>query len=105
MNLWNDDEDFLDVVGLIWRLKVNGNPIYIFTSKPRLLKPKLKTLHRHHTSHIYSKVTKVKTKWTILRFCFMKSSKKFLIAKRDLARRYLQLCKDDEAFYKQWYRI
>ena len=56
LNVWADREDFLDIVKSVWESPIHGTPIYSFTAKLRLLKHSLKTLHRHHTSHISSRV-------------------------------------------------
>ncbi|KAJ6897578.1 hypothetical protein NC652_024398 [Populus alba x Populus x berolinensis] len=64
LNVWADREDFLDIVKSVWESPIRGTPIYRFTAKLRLLKHSLKTLHRHHTSHISSRVAEAKQKWT-----------------------------------------
>jgi hypothetical protein len=42
---------------------MDGNPMYRLTKRLSLLKPKLKSLHRKHTSHIFNQVVQAKTNW------------------------------------------
>jgi hypothetical protein len=37
--------------------------MYRLTKRLSLLKPKLKSLHRKHTSHIFNQVVQAKTNW------------------------------------------
>jgi hypothetical protein len=62
LNLWADMDDFLDLVGDTLQTPVDENPMYKFIKRLDLLKPKLKSLHHHHTSHISSRVVEAKAK-------------------------------------------
>ncbi|KAJ6874445.1 hypothetical protein NC652_034203 [Populus alba x Populus x berolinensis] len=100
-------EDFLDIVKSVWESPIRGTPIYRFTAKLRLLKHSLKTLHRHHTSHISSRVAEAKQKWTSTQILLDESpaSVDLLAAERYHAKLFSQLCKEEEAIYKQRSRI
>ncbi|KAJ6951035.1 hypothetical protein NC651_004635 [Populus alba x Populus x berolinensis] len=107
LNVWADREDFLDIVKSVWESPIRGTPIYRFTAKLHLLKHSLKTLHRHHTSHISSRVAEAKQKWTSTQILLDESpaSVDLLAAERYHAKLFSQLCKEEEAIYKQRSRI
>jgi hypothetical protein len=107
LNIWADREEFMDIVRVVWQNQISGNPMYCFTTKLRLLKIALRTLHRHHISHISYRVAEAKTQRNLAQMTPDKSlALEVLIAiERNHARLYNQLCKDEEAIYKQWSRI
>lgn len=107
LNVWADREDFLDIVKSAWESPVHGTPIYSFTTKLRLLKHTLKSLHRHHTSHISNRVAEAKHRWTSAQILLDESpaSEDLLAAERNHAKLYSHLCKEEEAIYKQRSRI
>ncbi|KAJ6904460.1 hypothetical protein NC652_022466 [Populus alba x Populus x berolinensis] len=54
---------FLAIVSSSWQTHVNGNPMYQFTTKLRLIKSVLKQLHHQHTSDIPSRVAQAREDW------------------------------------------
>lgn len=61
---------FLDLIVDTWQILIDGNPMYRFTKRLGLLKPKLKSLHHQYTSHTTSYVVEAKTKWTVTQTTF-----------------------------------
>jgi len=72
--------------------------MYKFTKRLRFLKPTLKSMHRHNTSHISSRVVEAKTNWATKQILFDGSpqSKEHMRAERELAMEFFQLSKDGE---------
>ncbi|KAJ7009359.1 hypothetical protein NC653_000124 [Populus alba x Populus x berolinensis] len=107
LNVWADRMDFQDIVKASWQSPVNGNPMYKFTSKLQLIKHALKALHRNNSSHISARVAEAKTRWNLAQVLLDESptSKDLLAAERECAVLYSQLCKDEEAIFKQRSRI
>ncbi|KAJ6859667.1 hypothetical protein NC651_036069 [Populus alba x Populus x berolinensis] len=107
LNLWADIEDFLDIVQAVWQPPISGNPMYCLTAKLRLVKNACKSLHRQHTSHISRKVAEAKASWNSAQVALDESpgAIELMSAERNHARIYSQLCKEEEAFYKQRSRI
>jgi hypothetical protein len=81
---------------------VDGNPTYKLTKRLGLLKPKLKTLHHLHTSHISSCVVEANTKWAATLTLLNDSPQfnEYQRVKRKLVREFFQLSKGDKTFYK-----
>ena len=90
LNLWVDRDDFLGFVADTWQRFMDGNPMYKFTKRFRLLKPKLKSLHHQHTSHITSHVIEAKTRWTATQFVLDDSPNidKYQRAEKELANEF-----------------
>jgi len=107
LNIWADRSDFLATVTSSWQGPVNGNPMYQFTTKLRRLKATLKHLHFQYTSSITDRVSKAKADWEAAQFHLDKhpTSEIAKATERSLASQYLQLCKDEESFYKQKSRV
>nr|TKR98083.1 hypothetical protein D5086_0000206310 [Populus alba] len=107
LNMWADRMDFQDIVKAAWQSPVNGNPMYRFTSKLQLIKHALKALHRNNSSHISARVAEAKTRWNFAQVLLDESptSEDLLAAERECAVLYSQLCKDEEAIFKQRSRI
>jgi hypothetical protein len=107
LNIWADREEFMDIVRAVWQNQISGNPMYCFTTKLRLLKIALRTLHGHHISHISYRVAEAKTQWNLAQMALDESpaSEVLIAIERNHARLYNQLCKDEEAIYKQQSRI
>ena len=84
-----------------------GNPMYSFTTKLRILKIALRSLHRHNTSHISRRVAEAQSNWNQAQMALDESPALEVLAasERNCARLYNQLCKDEEAIYKQRSRI
>nr|TKS04410.1 hypothetical protein D5086_0000141350 [Populus alba] len=107
LNLWADRDDFIDTVTSSWQTQVTGSPIYIFTTKLRLLKTALKQFHRQHTSYITSRVIQSRDAWNAAQFNLAANptSSEAMANERATAHHYMQLCKDEESFFRQKSRI
>ncbi|KAJ6983827.1 hypothetical protein NC653_026594 [Populus alba x Populus x berolinensis] len=81
--------------------------MYRLTAKLRLIKHACKSLHRQHTSHISRRVAEAKSCWISAQVALDETpgSVELMSAERNHARIYSQLCKEEEAFYKQRSRI
>ncbi|KAJ6974535.1 hypothetical protein NC653_030590 [Populus alba x Populus x berolinensis] len=107
LNIWATRDDFMDVVGSSWQTLVSGNPMYQLTTKLRRLKSVFRTLHHQHTSDITGRVASAREDWFAAQH-FLDEHPASMEAQqneRSLASRYMQLCKDEEAFFKQRSRI
>lgn len=102
LNLWVDRDYFLGLVADTWQTPLYGNPTYKLTKRLGLLKPKLKTLHHLHSSHISSCVVETNIKWAATLTLLNDSPQfnEYQRVKRKLARDFFQLSKGDKAFYK-----
>jgi hypothetical protein len=103
LNAWTEREDFSSVVSNLWSTPVTGNPMYQLTTKLRLLKKELRQFHRQHTTHISSRVAQAKVAWFDAQ-AFLDcnpTSTAANISERSFAKRYMQLCKDEESIFKQ----
>ncbi|KAJ6889558.1 hypothetical protein NC652_030338 [Populus alba x Populus x berolinensis] len=107
LNLWADKDGFMDTVTSSWQTQVTGSPIYIFTTKLRLLKTALKQFHRQHTSHITSRVIQSRDAWNAAQsnLAANPTSSEAMAIERATAHHYMQLCKDEESFFRQKSRI
>ena len=107
LNIWADREDFMEIVRAAWQNPFLGNPMYCFTTKLRLLKIALRTLHRHNTSHISRRVAEAQSNWNLAQMALdeFPASEILAASERNCARIYNQLCQDEEAIYKQRSRI
>nr|TKS12516.1 hypothetical protein D5086_0000062530 [Populus alba] len=107
LNIWADRIDFLPTVTSSWQVPVHGNPMYQFTTKLRRLKSTLRQFHFQHTSSITDRVSKAKTEWetTQVHLDNHPTSATAMATERSLASTYLQLCKDEESYYKQKSRV
>jgi hypothetical protein len=63
LNAWADRADFMAIVQSSWDSPVDGNRMYQFTTKLRLLKTALQKLHHQHTNNITSRVAQAKAAW------------------------------------------
>ncbi|KAJ6897660.1 hypothetical protein NC652_024456 [Populus alba x Populus x berolinensis] len=57
LNLWAECEDFISKITTIRHTPVNGNPIYQFITKLRMVKTELETLHRFNKMELQSSIT------------------------------------------------
>ncbi|KAJ6901054.1 hypothetical protein NC652_026984 [Populus alba x Populus x berolinensis] len=107
LNIWAARDDFMDVVGSSWQIPVSGNPMYRLTTKLCRLKSVLRTLHHHHTSDITGRVASAREDWFAAQHFLDEhpASVEAQQSERSLASRYMQLCKDEEAYFKQRSRI
>jgi len=107
LNAWADRIDFLSIVQDSWSLPVNGNPMFQLTTKLQRLKIPLCQLHRQHTSSITSRVALAKAAWISAQFTLDENPTlpDARAAERHLASKYMQLCKDEESFFKQKSRV
>jgi len=105
--LWTDREDFLPKITNIWHTPIYGNPMYQFTNKLDLVKIELKTLYRHHTSHIPSKIAQAKVDYNASQFLMDQNptATDLHTNERALAKHYIQLYKDEESYYTQKFKI
>ncbi|KAJ6889562.1 hypothetical protein NC652_030338 [Populus alba x Populus x berolinensis] len=94
LNLWADKDGFMDTVTSSWQTQVTGSPIYIFTTKLRLLKTALKQFHRQHTSHITSRVIQSRDAWNAAQsnLAANPTSSEAMAIERATAHHYMQLC-------------
>ena len=107
LNAWADRADFMAIVSSSWESPVAGNPMYQFTTKLRLLKTALRTLHHQHTNNITGRVAQAQAAWHDAQF-YLDSNPTSPEAKsreRVHAKLYMQLCKDEESLLKQRSRI
>ncbi|KAJ6941863.1 hypothetical protein NC652_007817 [Populus alba x Populus x berolinensis] len=81
--------------------------MYRLTVKLRLVKNACKSFHRQHTSHISRRVAEAKASWNFAQVALDESpgAIELMSAERNHAHIYSQLCKEEEAFYKQRSRI
>ncbi|KAJ6983820.1 hypothetical protein NC653_026591 [Populus alba x Populus x berolinensis] len=107
LNIWADRGDFLDIVASSWQLPSTGNPMYQLTTKLRRLKTVLRQLHLHHTSSITHRVAKAKTNWEAAQFYLDQhpTSSTAQSTEREMVAQYMQLCKDEESYFKQKSRV
>nr|TKS12186.1 hypothetical protein D5086_0000065860 [Populus alba] len=107
LNFWADRSDFLDLVRNAWQSQIHGNPMFILTSKLRIVKQLLRSMHKRESSNISNRVAVLKAQWQSAQLESDSSpgSTRLMAAERLLARQYNQICKDEEAFYKQRSRI
>lgn len=107
LNFWAEKSEFLDLVRIAWQTQISGNPMFRLTTKLRIVKHSLRSLHKRESSHISSRVAVIKSQWQSAQLDLDGSpdSTEFLAKERLLAGKHNQLCKDEEAFYKQRSRI
>jgi len=60
LNFWADRSEFMDLVRNAWQTQITGNPMYRLTSKLRIVKHSLKSMHKRESSHISSRVAMIK---------------------------------------------
>jgi hypothetical protein len=107
LNAWADRADFMAIVQSSWDSPVDGNRMYQFTTKLRLLKTALQKLHHQHTNNITSRVAQAKAAWHDAQF-YLDSNPTSVEAnnrEREHATLYMQLCKDGKSLPKQRFRI
>ncbi|KAJ6925335.1 hypothetical protein NC651_009873 [Populus alba x Populus x berolinensis] len=107
LNFWADREDFMDIVSAAWQTSSAGNPIYSFTTKLKTLKLALRDLHRHNSNNISKRVADAKAAWTSAQVLLDSSpaTSDLIALERDKAKIYAQLCREEEAFYRQRSRV
>jgi len=107
LNSWAGRSDFLPTVASSWQTPVTGNPMFQFTTKLRRLKTVLRKIHMQYTSSITDKVAKAKADWETAQFYLddHPTSNTAKTTERALAAQYLQLCKDEESYFKQKSRV
>ncbi|KAJ6952190.1 hypothetical protein NC653_041365 [Populus alba x Populus x berolinensis] len=81
--------------------------MFKLTSKLRRLKPALRQLHFQHTNNITSRVAQAKASWDAAQYDIDNhpESEEAKVNERHLAAAYMQLCKDEESYFKQKSRI
>jgi len=107
LNIWADQNDFLPTVASSWHTPVSGNPMFQFTTKLRRLKTDLRQLHKQHTNNITDRVSQAKALWEAAQFLLDQhpTLETARLTERTLATQYMQLCRDEESYYKQKSRI
>ncbi|XP_061959708.1 uncharacterized protein LOC133680748 [Populus nigra] len=107
LNIWAKRSDFLATVASSWQEPVTGNPMFQFTTKLRRLKNVLRKLHLHHTSSITHSVAKAKTDWEAAQFHLDEHPTSYSAQsnEREMVAQYMQLCKDEESYFKQKSRV
>nr|TKR85033.1 hypothetical protein D5086_0000251720 [Populus alba] len=107
LNAWADRNDFPSIVASSWCIPITGNPMFKLTSKLRRLKPALRQLHFQHTNNITSRVAQAKASWDAAQYDIDNhpESEEAKVNERHLAAAYMQLCKDEESYFKQKSRI
>ncbi|KAJ6356597.1 hypothetical protein OIU78_004652 [Salix suchowensis] len=107
LNFWTTQDNFMDTVKEVWQSQIRGNPLFQITTKLNILKFRLKAIHNRHTSQISSRVGRAKAQWAI-------TQEKVDARPGDMERRqeerkwastYANLCRDEEAYFKQKSRI
>ncbi|KAB5569895.1 hypothetical protein DKX38_003688 [Salix brachista] len=107
INQWADHSDFLDIVQWVWGQPILGNPMFRLTSKLGKLKQHFKAKHLRCTSHISFKVYKAHNDWIAAQHHhdLDPSNSMSGALEREKARVYWDLCREEEAFYKQRSRV
>nr|TKS12517.1 hypothetical protein D5086_0000062540 [Populus alba] len=107
LNIWTERSDFLTTVASSWQAPVIGNPMFQFTTKLRRLKSVLRKIHLQFTNNITDRVARSKTTWEDAQFYLdaHPTSDNAKIIERSSAAQYLQLCKEEESYFKQKSRI
>ncbi|KAJ6887633.1 hypothetical protein NC652_028789 [Populus alba x Populus x berolinensis] len=102
LNIWADRTDFLPTVALSWHNPVHGNPMFQFTTKLSRLKTDLRQLHKQHTNNITDRVIQAKTLWAAAQIQLDQNptSESAQAHERTLATQYMQLCRDEESYFK-----
>ncbi|KAJ6333872.1 hypothetical protein OIU78_010889 [Salix suchowensis] len=107
LNQWAKHEDFLDIVRCVWNQRIVGNPLFQFTTKLSMLKIQFGRKHQHSTSHIAYRVFRAKGAWEEAQRLLDSepSNVGYKSAERYLAEDYMNLCKEEEAFFRQRSRV
>ncbi|KAJ6397274.1 hypothetical protein OIU84_020276 [Salix udensis] len=63
LNLWTDQEEFLPIVTNAWQSRVEGNDMFKFTSKLKIVKAHLTNWHRNNRRDISGRVVKARGVW------------------------------------------
>ncbi|KAF9684916.1 hypothetical protein SADUNF_Sadunf03G0000100 [Salix dunnii] len=107
LNQWAEHDDFLDIVHQVWQRNIVGNPMFKLTSKLTILKQCLRVKHKKCTSHISYKVFKAGMDWNRSQQLLDGDPQNASLRDRERqsAKSYMQLCKDEEAFFKQRSRV
>ncbi|KAJ6422908.1 hypothetical protein OIU84_023945 [Salix udensis] len=108
LNQWAKHDDFLDIVRSVWNQRIVGNPLYRSYYKAHFaLKVQFKKKHHNCTQNISFRVFRAKKAW--------EESQRVVDndplyeangdAERTLAKDYMFLCKEEEAYFRQKSRI
>jgi len=102
LNLWDERDDFLAIVSSSRQTQITGTPMYQFTTKLRLLKIELNKFHKQHTNHITSRVSQSRYAWNAAQTILddNPASSEARVNERATANHYMQLCKDEELFFR-----
>ena len=81
--------------------------MFILTTKMRLLKTEFQKIHKLYTSHISSRVQKARVDWNAAQTVLDQNptAEEANMTEREMAKNYMQLCKEEESFFKQKSRI
>lgn len=81
--------------------------MYQFTTKLLLLKIELNKFHKQYTKHITSRVSQSRDAWNAAQTILddNPASSEARVNERAAANHYMQLCKDEESFFRQKSRI
>ncbi|KAJ7009375.1 hypothetical protein NC653_000139 [Populus alba x Populus x berolinensis] len=84
-----------------------NNPIYSFTAKLKTVKLALRDLHIHNSNNISKRVADAKAAWTSAQVLLDSSpaASDLIALEKDKAKIYAQLCREEEAFYRQRSRV
>ncbi|KAJ6407647.1 hypothetical protein OIU84_011019 [Salix udensis] len=107
MNQWADHGDFQGIVQGVWGQRIVGNRMFQLTSKLAILKQHLRVKHRRSTSHLSLKVFQAKVQWNEAqyRLDLNPSNDSLKEVERQKASVYMDLSREEEAFFKQRSRI
>lgn len=107
INLWAQHGDFMEIVQGVWNQHIVGNPMFQLTAKLGILKQHLRGKHRNSTSHISHRVFTARKAWNAAQESLDSDPQNVTIGdtERHLAKTYMNLCKEEEAFYKQRSRV
>lgn len=89
-----------------WQVEVKGNPMVVLHQKLKLLKPVLKDFNKEHYSNISDRVLTLREKLDqIQRNILVSKSVTDLEIERSLKLEILEMCRAEEAFYRQKSRV
>ncbi|KAJ6414220.1 hypothetical protein OIU84_006948 [Salix udensis] len=107
INLWAQHGDFMEIVQGVWNQHIVGNPMFQLTAKLGILKQHLRRKHHNSTSHISHRVFTARKAWNTAQESLDRDPQNVTMGdtERHLAKTYMNLCKEEEAFYKQRSRV
>ncbi|KAJ6287645.1 hypothetical protein OIU78_001692 [Salix suchowensis] len=107
LKLWLDRPDFLDRVRRAWQTPVRGDPWFQLTTKLRVLKANLQSMHFATSLNISDRARQAKRDWEIAQVNQDSDplNDHLRNIERARAQDYAALLRDEESFFKQRSRI